>query len=127
MTNAELVAEISSSVIHPREDTDVNDMLKALDEYLKAIPGQNNDLPTFEKIAGRDSLVVMQLANAIWYRGYVPAPLTDEDRDYFHPEREPWLDKMPHFRDDYLVYLEFLEKAIDHLSAKGGEKVERKS
>ena len=115
MTNAELVAEISSSVIHPREDTDVNDMLKALDEYLKAVPGRANDLPTFEKIAGRDANVVIRLANAIWYRGYVPAPLTDEDRDYFHPEREPWLDKIPHYRDDYLVYLDFLEKAINHL------------
>ena len=115
MTNAELVEEIGSSVIHPRKDTDVNDMLKALDEYLKAAPGRANDLPTFKKIAGRDANVVIRLANAIWYRGYVPAPLTDEDRGYFHPEREPWLDKIPHYRDDYLVYLDFLEKAINHL------------
>lgn len=117
MTNAELVTKISSTVMHPREDTNVNDMLVALDEYLRAVPGKKNDLSTFSKIAGRDQSVIVRLVSAFIYEGYVPTPLTESDKDCFHPEKEPWLDRKPHYREDYIVYLDFLEKAVDKLAA----------
>lgn len=116
MTNAELVSKISSTVIHPREDTNVKDMLAALDEYLHAVPSKKNDLPTFSKISGRDKDVILTLANAILYDGYVPTPLTESDKDCFHPEKEPWLDGKPHYRDGYRVYLDFVEQAVGKLA-----------
>ena len=58
-------------------------MLKALNEYLTAVPRRTNDLQAFKKIAGGDANVVIRLANAMWYRGYVLVPLTDEYRDCF--------------------------------------------
>ena len=116
MTNAELVAKISSSVIHPSEATNVKDMLAALKEYLRAVPGKKNDLPTFKRIPSRDQHIIVILANAIWNDGYVPSPLTESDKDCFHPEREPWLDHIPHYREDYIVYLDFLEQAVATLA-----------
>lgn len=115
MKNAELVKEISGCVIHPTENTNVGDMIKALDEYLHAVPGRKNEMPTCRKISARDSIVVLKVFNAFQYFGYKPEPLTDAERDMFHPEREPWLDRVPHFRKDYIVYRDFLDEAIKHL------------
>ena len=116
MTNAELVSKISSTVIHPAENTNVNDMMTALEEYINLVPGKNNELPTYRKISGRDKIVILTLVNAILYDDYKPTPLTDADKDYFHPERQSWLDGKPHYRQDYIVYLDFLEQAVVRLS-----------
>lgn len=113
MTNAELVLELNDCVIHPREDTNVSKMVRALDEYLSLVPGKINSMPTFQNLAGRDQLVVVKVANAVLYFGYKPKPLTFEEKDLFHPERHKWLDRVQHKREDYLIYLEFLEAAIE--------------
>lgn len=118
MTNADLVKRLNDCVIHPSDTTSVAVMVKALDEYLAAIPGQINAFPVFKSLSGRDQHVVVMLATAIIYHGYKPAELTVDEKDLFHPELHKWLDGIKHRREDYIVYLDFLEVAIEHLLEK---------
>ena len=118
MTNADLVKRLNDCVIHPNDTTSVEVMVKALDEYLAAIPDQINAFPVFKSLSGRDQHVVVMLATAIIYHGYKPAELTVDEKDLFHPELHKWLDGIKHRREDYIVYLDFLEVAIEHLLEK---------
>ena len=120
MTNADLVKRLNDCVIHPSDTTSVEVMVKALDEYLAAIPGQFNSFPVFKSLSGRDQHVVVMVATAIIYHGYKPVKLTAEEKDLFHPELHKWLDGVKHWREDYVIYLNFLEAAIKHL-AEGAE------
>ena len=63
-----------------------------------------------------DQHVVVMVATAIIYHGYKPVKLTAEEKDLFHPELHKWLDGVKHRREDYIIYLDFLEAAIEHLS-----------
>ena len=116
MTNADLVKRLNDGVIHPSDTTNVKSMVKALDEFLAAIPGQINALPTFRSISGRDRYVVGMVAAALLYFGYKPTRLTSEEKELFHPELHKWLDGVKHYREDYSIYLDFLEAAIEHLA-----------
>ena len=116
MTNAGLVNRLNDCVIHPSDTTSIEAMVKALDEYLAAIPGQINALPIFKSLSGRDQHVVVMVATAIIYHGYKPVELTAEEKDLFHPELHKWLDGVKHHREDYIIYLDFLEATIEHLS-----------
>lgn len=115
MTNADLVKRLNDCVIHPSDTTSVEVMVKALDEYLA---GQINAFPVFKCLSGRDQHVVVMVATAIIYHGYKPAELTVDEKDLFHPELHKWLDGIKHRREDYIVYLDFLEVAIEHLLEK---------
>ena len=115
MTNADLVKKLNDSVMHPSDTTNIEAMVKALDEYLAAIPGQINAFPVFKSLSGRDQHVVVMVATAIIYHGYQPVALTAGEKDLFHPELHKWLDGIKHYREDYIIYLDFLEAAIDHL------------
>ena len=118
MTNSELVLELNDCVIHPSRNTNLADMLQALDEYLHLVPGRNNSIPTFKRIAAMDQLVIVKVVNAWLYCGYKPKPLTTDEKELYHPEREPWQDGLSRNRADYLVYLDFLEKAIESLGRR---------
>lgn len=115
MTNADLVKRLNDCVIHPSDTTSVEVMVKALDEYLA---GQINAFPVFKSLSGRDQHVVVMVATAIIYHGYKPAESTVDEKDLFHPELHKWLDGIKHRREDYIVYLDFLEVAIEHLLEK---------
>ena len=92
MTNADLVKRLNDCVIHPSDTTSIGSMIKALDEYLAAIPGQINAFHVFKSLSGRDQHVVVMVATAIIYHGYKPVELTAEEKDLFHPELHKWLD-----------------------------------
>ena len=58
------------------------------------------------------------VATAIIYHGYKPVKLTADEKDLFRPELHKWLDGIKHRREVYVVYLDFLEVAIEHLLEK---------
>lgn len=118
MTNADLVKRLNDCVIHPSDTTSIGAMVKALDEYLAAIPGQFNSFPVFKSLSGHDRHVVVMVATAIIYHGYKPVKLAAAEKELFHPELHKWLDGIKHHREDYIIYLDFLEAAIEHLTRK---------
>ena len=118
MTNIDIVKEFNETLLKSNDVVLIEQMIAALDEYLRAIPGQKNEMPEYSKLPTRYRLPVLILANAILYKGYKPKPLSDDERLAYHPENHIMADGSRPRKCDYQIYIDFLEAAIFHLLKK---------
>ena len=118
MTNIDIVKEFNETLLKANDVVMIEQMIAALDEYLRAIPGQKNEMPEYSKLPVRYKLPVLILANAILYKGYKPKPLSENERLEYHPENHIMADGSRHRKCDYQIYIDFLDEAISHLLNK---------
>ena len=85
-----------------------NDLLEAFIWYC------SSQFEKFGKLHGYYRSAILEIYNAIKWSSYNPSRITKEERNMFHPEDCTMLDGSKPSQNDFRIYLDFLEAAIEH-------------
>ena len=108
MTNKDLLNRLNMVLCRDPKAATANDLLEAFIWYC------SSQFEKFGKLHGYYRSAILEIYNAIKWSSYNPRRITKEERNMFHPEDCTMLDGSKPSQNDFRIYLDFLEAAIEH-------------